>query len=44
MRRSLEHIRTMEELPKDDFSFIMDEIFGTNPNEGIADVYAIAID
>lgn len=44
MRRSLEHIRTMDEIPKDDFSFvIMDEIFSsTNPNEGISGAYAIA--
>lgn len=44
MRRSLEHIKTMEKLPLDNFSFvIMDEIFSsTNPNEGIAGAYAIA--
>ena len=44
MRRSLQHIKIMEELPKDNFSFvIMDEIFSsTNPNEGIAGAYAIA--
>ena len=44
MRRSLQHIKIMEKLPKDDFSFvIMDEIFSsTNPNEGIAGAYAIA--
>lgn len=44
MRRSLEHIRTMDEIPRDDFSFvIMDEIFSsTNPNEGISGAYAIA--
>ena len=44
MRRSLEHIRSLEELPKEDFSYvIMDEIFSsTNPNEGVSGAYAIA--
>ncbi len=44
MRRSLEHIRCLEELPNEDFSYvIMDEIFSsTNPNEGVSGAYAIA--
>ena len=44
MRRSLEHIKKLEDLPKEEFSFvIMDEIFSsTNPNEGISGAYAIA--
>jgi DNA mismatch repair protein MutS len=44
MRRSLEHIRSLEELPKEEFSYvIMDEIFSsTNPNEGVSGAYAIA--
>jgi len=44
MRRSLEHIKKLKVLPKDNFSFvIMDEIFSsTNPNEGISGAYAIA--
>ena len=44
MRRSLQHIKTMEKTPKENFSFvIMDEIFSsTNPNEGVSGAYAIA--
>ncbi len=44
MRRALEHIKNLEDLSREEFSFvIMDEIFSsTNPNEGISGAYAIA--
>jgi len=44
MRRSLEHIKSLDKIEKNNHSFvIMDEIFSsTNPNEGISGAYAIA--
>lgn len=41
--RAQKHIKILEDLPKDEFSFsIMDELFtGTNPREGEAAVYSV---